>query len=88
MEMIKFSEVENKVLSIRNQQVILNSDVAVLYDVETREVNQAIKNNPEKFPPGYIFELTPDEKSEVIKIFDNPDGSYEKKPFVEGLFLS
>jgi hypothetical protein len=72
MEMIKFSEVENKVLTIRNQQVILNSDVAALYGVETREVNQAIKNNPEKFPMGYIFELTPDEKSEVIKIFDNP----------------
>ncbi|MCR4857665.1 MAG: ORF6N domain-containing protein [Bacteroidales bacterium] len=37
----------------------------------TREVNQAIKNNPNKFPNGYILELDKEEKDEVIKIFDN-----------------
>jgi hypothetical protein len=57
MEMIKFSEVENKVLTIRNQQVILDSDVAALYGVQTKEINQAVKNNPDKFPRGYIIEL-------------------------------
>ncbi|MDR2472722.1 MAG: ORF6N domain-containing protein, partial [Tannerella sp.] len=56
-EIVKFGQVEEKILTIRNLQVILDSDVAVLYGVETREVNQAIKNNPDKFPEGYILEL-------------------------------
>ena len=46
------------------------ADVAYLYGVETREVNQAVKNNPEKFPAHYMFELTPSElhdlKSKVL----------------------
>jgi phage regulator Rha-like protein len=37
--------------------VILDSDIAVLYGVETRDINKAVKNNPAKFPEGYIFEL-------------------------------
>ena len=44
-------------ITLRNQQVILSNHVAELYGVETREVNQAVKNNPNKFPEGYIIEL-------------------------------
>jgi hypothetical protein len=55
--MTNIIEVENKIITLRNQQVILANHVAELYGVETREVNQAIKNNPEKFPEGYIFQL-------------------------------
>jgi len=69
---LKSVQIENKILNIRNQNVILDSDVAKLYGVETREINQAIKNNTDKFPAGYIFELDKSEKQEVIKIFDNP----------------
>lgn len=71
-DVVSFSQVEDSVISIRNQNVILDSKVAELYGVETREINQAIKNNPDKFPKGYIVELTKEEKEEVIKIFDNP----------------
>ena len=56
-EIVTISQIEEKVLSIRGQSVLLDSDVASLYGVETREVNQAIKNNPDKFPEGYIFEI-------------------------------
>ena len=63
--------VEEKIITIRNQQVILANHVAKLYGVETREINQAVKNNPEKFPEGYIIELDKKEKEEVVKIFDN-----------------
>ena len=56
-DIIKFNNVENKVITLRNQQVILDSDVAELYDVKTKEINQAVKNNPDKFPEGYIFQL-------------------------------
>jgi hypothetical protein len=70
-EIIRYEEVENKVITIRDQQVIIDRDVAALYGVETREINQAIKNNPDKFPDGYILRLDKTEVSEVIKIFDN-----------------
>jgi hypothetical protein len=72
MEMVKFGDVEDRIVLLRDEKVILNNDVAALYGVETREINQAVRNNPDKFPAGYIFELTPGEKSEVVKIFDNP----------------
>ena len=48
-------------LEVRGQQVLLDRDVAALYGVETRIINQAVKNNPEKFPAGYVAELSPDE---------------------------
>ena len=48
-------EVENKMVTLRNQQVILDSDVADLYGVETKRVNEAVSNNPEKFPDGYVW---------------------------------
>lgn len=48
--MTNIIEVENKIITIRNQQVILDSDVAELYGVETKHINQAVRNNPDKFP--------------------------------------
>jgi len=64
-------EVEERIITLRNQQVILDCDVADLYGVATKEVNQAVRNNPEKFPEGYIFGLDNQEKEEVVKIFDH-----------------
>ena len=69
--MTSIMDVEDKMITLRNQQVILSNHVAELYGVETREVNQAVKNNPNKFPEGYIIELDKKEKEEVVKIFDN-----------------
>ncbi|WP_418329933.1 ORF6N domain-containing protein, partial [Segatella sp.] len=53
---------ESKIIIIRDTQVILDRDVAELYGVETRDINKAVKNNPKKFPPGYIIELNSSEK--------------------------
>jgi len=64
---IDFSGIEKSIVAIKGQNVILDSDVAKIYGVETREVNQAIKNNPDKFPAGYIVEA---DKDELIKNFD------------------
>ena len=50
-------DVESKIITLRDQQVILDCDVAELYGVETKRINEAVSNNPEKFPKGYIFEL-------------------------------
>lgn len=56
-------EVESKILVVRNQEVLLDRDVAALYGVETREVNQAVRNNPRKFRDEYVIELTNEESS-------------------------
>ena len=69
-EIIKYEDVESKVLTIRNKQVIIDRDVAELYGVTTKEINQAVKNNTDKFPGGYILSLGNEEKSELVKRFD------------------
>ena len=86
-------EVEDRIAVIRNQEVIADADVAYLYGVETREVNQAVKNNPEKFPAHYMFELTPSElrdlKSKVlISNVSNNSRRGATKAFTErGLYM-
>ena len=54
-------EVEDKIAVIRSKEVIADADVAALYGVKTKEVNQAVRNNLEKFPARYMFELTSNE---------------------------
>lgn len=67
----KFKTVEDKIIELRGIKVLLDSDVANLYGVETMRINEAVRNNPDKFPDGYIFELSKEEKDEVIENFDN-----------------
>ena len=67
-----FKEVQEKILFLRNQEVILDVDVAQLYGVETREVNQAVRNNPNKFPNGYVFEIDKQELIELRSKFITP----------------
>lgn len=61
-EIVKFDSVEDYIIELRGEKVILDCNVAVLYGVETREINQAVRNNPDKFPKGYIIEI---DKSEL-----------------------
>jgi len=63
--------IENKIITIQGKQIILDSDVADLYGVETKRVNEAVKNNPDKFPKGYIILLTQEDKAEVVENFDH-----------------
>jgi hypothetical protein len=90
-EIVKLKQVEEKIITLRGQRVILDSDVAELYGVETREVNQAIKNNPDKFPKGYIFQLEKDEWENLkSKILTSSWGGKRKLPvaFAEkGLYM-
>ena len=66
---VKFEDVEEKIIELREQNVILDSDVAKLYGVETRDINKAVKNNPDKFLAGYIIELTKEEKNQLVENF-------------------
>ena len=56
-QIVKYEQVKDKIILLRGKQVILDSDVALLYGVETKRINEAVKNNPEKFPSGYTFVL-------------------------------
>lgn len=71
MKIFGLENIETRILGIRGENVLLDSDVASMYGVETREVNQAVANNPEKFPQGYIIELSDEEKQQVVKDFDH-----------------
>lgn len=67
----QIERVESRIIVLRGRQVIIDRDVAELYGVETKEVNQALRNNPDKFPSGYVITLQPAEKQEVVKNFDH-----------------
>jgi hypothetical protein len=59
--LIPYPEVTSKIVTIRKHDVIADADVAELYGVQTKEVNQAVRNNLDKFPSDYMFELTKSE---------------------------
>ena len=95
MNIVKFSDVNEKIIAIHGRQAILDSDVAVLYGVETREINQAIKNNPGKFPEGYILDIALEEykslRSKFLILEKSGRGQHTKylpKAFTEkGLYM-
>jgi hypothetical protein len=64
------ADIEERVIVVGGEFALLDADVAAFYQVETREINQAVKNNPNKFPSGYVLELDKSVGNEPIKIFD------------------
>ena len=90
-EIVKFNAVEQRIITLRGEKVLLDSDVAELYAVQTKEVNQAVSNNPDKFPDGYIITLTsPEWKNLKSKILTSSWGGKNKLPkaFTEkGLYM-
>ena len=68
---VTVKDVESRMIMLRKQLVLIDADVAELYGVQTKEVNQAVRNNLAKFPYGYLFVLDKYEKSEVVKNFDH-----------------
>ena len=70
MDIIKIENIKDLILDIGNEKVLLDSDVAKLYGVATKEVNQAVRNNIERFPEGYVFEIDKETKNELVKNFD------------------
>lgn len=90
-QIIKYEQVKDKIIVLRGQQVILDSDVAQLYGVETRIINQAVKNNPNKFPDGYLLKLDNKEVADLrSKILISSWGGRRSAPtaFTEsGLYM-
>lgn len=68
-KMMKFEDLKPLLVELRGESVLLDSDVAQIYGVETRDINKAVTNNPDKFPAGYIVELTKPEKIKLVENF-------------------
>lgn len=63
--------IENRILMIRGQKVMIDADLATLYGVPTKRLNEQVKRNAERFPADFMFQLTPDEKVEVVANCDH-----------------
>lgn len=91
MQIIKQDQVQEKIIIIRDQKVIVDADVAKLYGVETKRINEAVKNNPDKFPDGYLFELNKKEWGSLKSKFSTSiKGGKIKLPTVfteKGLYM-
>jgi hypothetical protein len=68
---VMLPRIESRILVVREQKVIIDADLALLYGVDTRTLNQAVKRNGERFPMDFMFALTPAEKAEVITSCDH-----------------
>jgi hypothetical protein len=68
---ISSERVENVILRIRREKVILDADLAELYGVKTKRLNEQVKRNKDRFPEDFMFQLTEDEKNEVVANCDH-----------------
>jgi hypothetical protein len=82
---IHSSNIQNKIYTIRGERVMIDRDLAEIYGVETRTLNQAVKRNSERFPSDFMFQLTDIEfqhwKSQIV-ISNAVNMGLRKKPFV------
>lgn len=89
---VLYSEVMERIVEIHGKPVLADADVAELYGIETRRVNEAVRNNADKFPQGYMFELNSDEtlslRSKIPTTNVSPKSRAKTKVFTEkGLYM-
>src|SRR5437867_407312 len=68
---IPVDRIERLILFIRGEKVMLDADLARLYGVSTKRLNEQVKRNRERFPKRFMFQLTTDEKAEVVANCDH-----------------
>jgi len=71
MSLIPVERIERVIFLIRGQKVILDADLAKIYGVSTKKLNQAVKRNTHRFPSKFLFQLTQQEKDEVVTVCDH-----------------
>ena len=76
---IPAERIEKAILLVRGQKVMLDRDLAVLYGVETRVLNQAVRRNIKRFPPDFMFELTREEIMRISQTVISSDIKYSKR---------
>ncbi len=83
--------IQNRIYTVRGLQVMLDRDLATLYGVETKRINEAVKNNPDKFPDDFMFELSDDEFANLRSKFSTSSWGgtrYAPKAFTEqGVYM-
>jgi hypothetical protein len=62
---------DSLILTIRGQKVLLDADLAAIYGVPTKALNQAVKRNEDRFPADFVFQLSDDEKQQVVTNCDH-----------------
>lgn len=84
MEKVSIAKIEKMIYIVRSQKVMQDSDLADLYEIETRIFNQAIRRNLDRFPSDFMFELTQEETDELYTYLGNTGkhGGRRKKPLV------
>jgi hypothetical protein len=84
MELIKQVDIQHKIFSIRGVQVMLDSDLANLYQTETKFINRAVKRNPLRFPEAFMFQLSEKEWTDLKYQFgtSREHGGRRTLPFV------
>jgi len=65
-ELVPVERIQRSIYLIRGRRAILDADLALMFDVPTKVLNQAVKRNIERFPEDFTFQLTKDEKEEVV----------------------
>lgn len=68
-DLVKIEEIQKQIYTVRNVQVMLDEDLAALYGVETKVLNQAVKRNKERFPPEFMFQLTKEDMENLRSQF-------------------
>lgn len=86
MDLITNDNIETKIYTIRNMQFMLDSDLAKLYGVETKRINEAVKNNLEKFPDDFYFELTKNEDEYLRSKFSTFKTSLNNRKYTPKVF--
>jgi len=69
--LVPFEKIDRAILLIRSKKVMLDNDLAIIYGVKTFRLNEQVKRNKERFPEDFMFQLTNDEKNEVIANCDH-----------------
>ena len=83
-DIVKIENLKKLIIEIKGQSVLLDSDVAKIYGVETKRINEAVKNNPDKFPQDYMLELSEAEFSDLRSKFST--AKFAKTRVLPGAF--
>lgn len=65
VELVPAERIQSRILVLRGQRVLLDADLAAIYEVPTKQLNQAVKRNAERFPEDFVFQLTQEEAEQV-----------------------
>jgi len=82
-DLIPIEAIQHRILVLRGSKVLIDNDLAVLYGVSTKRLNEQVKRNADRFPDDFMFQLTEEEKREVVANCDrfNPLKHSTSLPF-------